>query len=140
MTDHSLSALLPALDIAAFARASDGSFRSLGPLPAWFPLLSRDDTFPFLGHILEEATAFWDSGVNGVREWGPCTAVEESGREFHYRVKAVQLEAGAYLVFQLDEGAEQLRQILQKARGDALRVVQESSGADLPTGERTRDV
>lgn len=119
MTDP-LSTLLPALDIAAFERAPDGAFRSLAPPPAWFPLLSRDGTFPFLGHILDEATAFWDSREDGMRDWGPCTGVEDGGREFHYRVKAVRVGTRAFLVVQLDEGAEQVREILQKVRADAL--------------------
>ena len=120
MADDALSALLPALGIAAFERAPGGSFSSLAPLPSWFPRLGRDGTFPFLGHILEEANAFWDSHVEGVREWGPCADVDENGREFHYRVKALTLATRAYLVFQFDEGAEQVREILQKVRGDAL--------------------
>ena len=119
MTD-SLSTLLPALDIAVFERLAEGGFTSLAPPPRWFPLLSRDGTFPFLGHILEEAQAFWDSREDGVRAWGPCTGVEDGGREFHYRVKAVTVQARAYLVFQLDEGAEHLREILQRVRADAL--------------------
>ena len=120
MADGALSAVLPVLGIAVFERTPEGSFKSLAPLPSWFPRLGRDGTFPFLGHILEEATTFWNSRVDGVAEWGPCADVDDAGKEFHYRVKALNVDARAYLAFQLDEGAEQVREILQKVRGDAL--------------------
>jgi hypothetical protein len=120
MTDTALATLLTALDIAAFERAAEGGFRSLAPLPAWFTRLGRDGTFPFLGHILEEATVFWNSGADGLREWGPCADVDERGQEFHYRVKALRVNTRGYLVFQIDEGAERLRQVLQKVRSEAL--------------------
>lgn len=124
MTDDALAALLPALGIAAFERRPDGSFRALAPPPAWFPRLARDGTFPFLGHILDEANDFWNARESEVREWGPCAEVGESGREFHYRIKALTIDARAYLIFQLDEGAEQVRELLQKVRGDALAASQ----------------
>lgn len=69
MTDLALSILLPALDIAAFERVEENGFRPLAQPRAWFGRLSRDGTFPFLGHILEEARVFWRSGDEGVREW-----------------------------------------------------------------------
>jgi hypothetical protein len=124
MTDNTLSTLLTALDIAAFERGADGSFQSLAPLPPWFTRLSRDGTFPFLGHILEEAQGFWSSGANGVREWGPCADVNEAGQEFHYRVKALRVDTRSYLVFVIDEGAERLRRVLQRVRSDALQQEQ----------------
>jgi hypothetical protein len=120
MSDNPASTLLTALDIAAFERGPEGGFKSVAPLPTWFTRLSRDGTFPFLGHILEEANVFWNTGVRGLQEWGPCAEVNEQGEEFHYRVKALRVQAGAYLVFQLDEGAERLREVLQKVRADAL--------------------
>ena len=120
MTDNALSTLLPALDVAAFERDAEGGFQPLAPLPTWFTGLSRDGTFPFLGHILEEANVFWKSGADGVRKWGPCAEVDETGREFHYLVKALRVNTRAYLVFQADEGAEQLRRVLQQVRSDAL--------------------
>src|SRR5687767_10738743 len=68
MTDNSLATLLTALDIAAFEPGTEGGFQSLAPLPTWFTRLGRDGTFPFLGHILEEANVFWNSGADGLRE------------------------------------------------------------------------
>jgi hypothetical protein len=120
MSDNTLATLVTALDIAAFERGAEGGFQSLAPPPAWFTRLPRDGTFPFLGHILEEAQGFWNSGANGVREWGPCADVDENGQEFHYRVKALRVDTRAYLVFQIDEGAERLRRVLQRVRSDAL--------------------
>ena len=120
MTDNALSTLLTALGIAAFERGAGGGFQSLAPVPTWFARLSRDGTFPFLGHILEEANGFWNSGADGLREWGPCVKVDDSGREAHYLVKALRVNTRTYLVFQVDEGAERLREVLQKVRADAL--------------------
>lgn len=124
MIDNALSTLLTALDLAAFERNAQGGFQSLAPPPAWLTRLSHDGTFPFLGHILEEANAFWNSGADGLREWGPCAEVDENGREFHYLVKAVRVDIRTYLVFQVDEGAERLQRVLQKVRSDALAVEQ----------------
>ena len=120
MADQALERLFTALDIAAFERVQGGGFRPLAKTPAWFARLSRDGTFPFLGHILEEANTFWAARHEGTRQWGPCAELAEDGREFHYLVKALIAGEGAYLVFQLDEGAERMRDILQKVRADAL--------------------
>jgi hypothetical protein len=121
MSNDDIVALLPALGIAAFERTFDGSFRPIAPTPPWFAVLGRDGTFPFLGHILEEATAFWTARIAGVRAWGPCADVDAHGKEFHYVVKAATVGTRAYLLFQLDESAEQLREVLQAARSDALK-------------------
>ena len=120
MTDQALARLLTALDIAAFERVRESGFQPLATPPAWFARLSRDGTFPFLGHILEEAEAFWTSRQEGSRQWGPSAEVGEDGREFHYLIKALTADGRAYLVFQLDEGAERLREVLQKVRAEAL--------------------
>jgi hypothetical protein len=125
MADDALPTLLTALDIVAFESLRDGGFRSLSSPPPWFARLSQDGTFPFLGHILEEAQAFWKSRAEGVRQWGPCVGVAEDGREFHYLVKALNIQARPYLVIQLDESAERIRDVLQKVRGDALAAAQQ---------------
>ena len=111
MSDDLATKLLPAMDIAAFKRAPDGSFAPIAPSPRWFDRLVADTTFPFLGHILEEATTFWQGRTLGSREWGPCVEENEVGREFHYRVLAVTAEAGQFLVFQLDSGADRMREV-----------------------------
>ena len=46
--------------------------------------------------------------------------MNEVGREFHYRVLAVTAEAGQFLIFQLDSGADRMREVLQKVREQAL--------------------
>lgn len=120
MSDDIVAPLLPVLGLAAFERTPEGAFRALAPLPPWFARLGRDGTFPFLGHILEEANAFWRTRREGLREWGPCAEVDENGGEFHYLVKAVTLGERTYLVFQFDEAAERIREVLQKVRSDAL--------------------
>ncbi|HYT69419.1 MAG TPA: hypothetical protein VEL51_23575 [Vicinamibacterales bacterium] len=121
MTDDLLTTLLPAMDIAVFSRRTDGSFSPITPTPEWFRRLA-DVTFPFLGHILEEASEFWGSGVSGSREYGPCAELDETGREFHYRVRALTTgeQGSQFLVFELDPGSDHLRDALQKAREQAL--------------------
>ena len=67
MSDNALEVLLPSLGLVPFERRPDGSFASLLPPPDWFRPRTADGVFPFLGHILEEATAFWDLGATGVQ-------------------------------------------------------------------------
>lgn len=127
MSHDLLSTLLPAMEIAAFQRRSDGAFKLLAPHPAWFQRLMGDGTFPFLGHILEEALLFWESGAEGRRDWGPCADVDEAGREFHYKVTAVAGGDAQYLLFQLDPESDRTREMLQKVRANALAAEYHSS-------------
>jgi hypothetical protein len=120
MSHDTISVLLPALGIAAFVQSADGSFQALAPAPSWFSRLGADGTFPFLGHILEEANLFWAAKADGVREWGPCADVDDNGRDFHFIVKAVSAGSHAFLVFQLDDAAERMREVLQTVRSAAL--------------------
>ena len=120
MTDDDVTKLLPAIEIAAFRRAPDGSFSPIAPPPRWFERLVADVTFPFLGHILEEAVLFWQHGQAGLREWGPCVEMNDVGREFHYRVLAVTAGRSQFLLFQLDPGSDRMRDVLQKVREQAL--------------------
>ena len=129
MSDEILKTVLPALDLAAFQRNADGKFTSIAPRPAWFGRLVADPTFPFLGHILEEAEVFWNGGEVGRREWGPVAEVDESGSEFHYRVAALNSAGSQFLVFQLDLGADQVREVLQKVRTDML-AAEQRAGSD----------
>jgi hypothetical protein len=129
MSDDVLKMVLLALDLAAFERREDGSFSSMAPRPEWFGRLVADPTFPFLGHILEEANEFWATGESGRREWGPVAEVDESGSEFHYKVAALAVPGGQFLVFQLDLGSDQVRQVLQKVRTDML-VAEQRAGSD----------
>jgi hypothetical protein len=139
MSDALLATLLPAIDIAAFSRSASGSFSAVAPPPPWFARLA-DVTFPFLGHILEEANQFWRSGAPGWREFGPCEEVDESGRQFHYRVKALTVGANGkqFLIFQLDPGSDHLRNALQKAREQTLAVDQRRTTHDRTAAEVRR--
>jgi hypothetical protein len=136
MSEVLFSRLLPALDIAAFSRNIDGTFSAVASPPPWFPRLA-DDTFPFLGHILEEANEFWRSGAPGAREFGPCAEVDPTGREFHYRVKALTIGSygSQFLVFELDTGSDRLRETLQKARTQALVGEQDRTKHDQAVAE-----
>ena len=135
MSDDLVTKLLPAMDIAAFKRAPDGAFIPVAPPPRWFDSLVHDTPFPFLGHILEEATTFWQRGATGSREWGPSAAVNDVGREFYYRVLAVNAEGGQFLVFQLDPGADRMREVLQKVREQALASPSSGGSATLSKGQ-----
>jgi hypothetical protein len=135
MSDELLKTLVPALGIAAFERRPDGSFGALAPLPRWFERLAGDGTFPFLGHILEEATRYWNKEEAKPREWGPCAEVDEAGHEFHYLVMALTVAGRKYLVFQLDRASDEMRQVLQKVRDQALAAEQR---ADADAAESRR--
>ncbi len=138
MSTSPLETLLPLLDTAAFVRAADGSFSPMAPAPAWFQQLTAEPTFPFLGHILEEATAFWQRGTAGTVEWGPCAEVDDDGREYHYLVTAIAAGTSHYLVFQQDKGAERLREVLQKIRSQALTAEQDGIAYDAVVSEMLR--
>lgn len=139
MSDDLLKTLLPALDIAVFERRSGGSFAAVAPPPAWFSRLTADMTFPFLGHILEEANDFWRRRDESPREWGPCVGVDEAGQEFHYKVVATIAGGGQYLLFQLDRGSDWVRGVLQKVRQQAL-VSEQNAGDGGPLAAAQKDV
>lgn len=132
MTDQVLTALLPAIGIAAFERHADGSFTSLAPPPAWFARLVGNETFPFLGHVLEEALEFWRRSAAGTQEWGPCAEVDEAGTEFHYKIAAVALNGREILLFELDTASDRLREILQAVRERALSAEMGSDDKGTP--------
>jgi hypothetical protein len=120
MGDELLAGLLYTMGVAVFERRPDGAFVSVTEPPPWFSAMKSDATFPFLGHILSEATEFWDRHVVGAQDWGPCVEVDDHGKEFHYRVTAVQAEERQYLTFQLDRDSDRMREMLQKVRDKVL--------------------
>ena len=138
MSESPLETLLPLLDTAAFVRTADGSFSAMAPAPAWFQQLTAEPTFPFLGHILEEATAFWQRGTSGSAEWGPCAEVDDEGREYHYTVTALTAGPSQYLIFQVDKGAERMRDVLQKIRSEALTAEQDGIAYNAVVSEMLR--
>ena len=123
MNEEVLTALLPALGYAAFVRGADGTFTPLAPPPDWFKRLGNV-TFPFLGHILEEANDFWRGGLPGFQEWGPCAEVDPDGSEFHYKVIAHNLANRQLLLFQLDTESDHMREVLSVVRTQSLREEQ----------------
>jgi hypothetical protein len=120
MNDEVLASVLHAVGVAAFERRDDGSFTAVAPPPPWFAGLASDGTFPFLGHVLEEAVAFWDARTTGAREWGPCAEVDANGREFHFMVTALADGRTRYLLFRLDSGSDRMQAVLQQVRERAL--------------------
>ena len=141
MTEDLVATLLPAMDLAVFSRGADGAFASMAPPPPWFPRLASG-TFPFLGHILEEASEFWRSGLPGAREYGPCAEVDERGREFHYRVRAITAPGNGrqFLVFELDRGSDRLRDTLQKAREHTLAAEEDRAARRAAAAEFTTTI
>jgi len=138
MSDDLLKALLPALGLAAFERHVDGSFRALAPIPRWFERLAGDGTFPFLGHILEEATRHWNKGdAAKPREWGPSAETDEAGHEFHYMVTALTLSGRNVLIFSLDTASDRMRQVLQKVREQGLATEQREEKERKDREEKT---
>ena len=129
MSDEILKTVLPALDLAVFQRHADGGSRRSRPGRRGSGASSPIRTFPFLGHILEEAEVFWKGGEVGRREWGPVAEVDESGSEFHYRVTALNSARSQFLVFQLDLGADQVREVLQKVPTEML-ATEQRAGSD----------
>ena len=120
MGDELLAGLLYTMGVAVFERRPDGAFVSVTEPPPWFSAMKADATFPFLGHILSEAAEFWERHVVGAQDWGPCAEVDEHGKEFHYKVTAVQAEERQYLTFQLDRDSDRMREMLQKVRERSL--------------------
>lgn len=130
MSDAALKLLFTAMDFAVFERAGDGSFTAMTPAPPWFPQLASG-TFPFLGHVLDEANAFWFSGRDGRQNWGPAAETDERGREFHYMVSALTVDGRQYLLFHLDRASDRLREVLQLARDRKLQEDRDRHGRTL---------
>ncbi len=116
MSDDLVTKLLPAMDIAAFKRAPDGSFRADCAAAAMVRSARRRHDVPVSRPYPRGGDDVLAEVRPGSREWGPCVEENEVGREFHYRVLAVTAEAGQFLVFQLDSGADRMREVLQKVR------------------------
>ncbi|MBS1819406.1 MAG: hypothetical protein JSU08_15855 [Acidobacteria bacterium] len=138
--ETSLAVVTRALGLAVFVRQPDGGFEPVGPAPEWFVRVTSDDTFPFLGHILEEATAFWQRRQSGRADWGPVAEVDDQGREYHYLVSALLVDGAEYLVFQLDAGAERMREVLQKVRSEALSAEQDHASHRAVAADLQRTV
>jgi hypothetical protein len=120
MSDEALTAVLEALEIAAFDQRPDGEFASLGPVPAWFQAFGRSATFPFLGSFLEEARAFWSEPRTTRLEWGPCVETDGTGRQRQFLVTAISLATHRFLIFELDRNADDRQKMLQAARDQSL--------------------
>ena len=120
MGDELLAGLLYTMGVAVFERRPDGAFVSVTEPPPWFSAMKSDATFPFLGHILRRLPSSGTATWSGRQDWGPCAEVDDHGKEFHYKVTAVQAEERQYLTFQLDCDSDRVREMLQKVREKAL--------------------
>jgi hypothetical protein len=120
MFEELLEDVLRALDVVVLEAKLDGSYTTMSPVPPWFRWVSQGDTFPFLGTFMPEAQEFWRKRERGHITSGLCAAVDGEGHEFHYEVWALTLRSGYYLVFERARGADELREMLQKAREEVL--------------------
>ena len=103
--------LLATLGYAVFERVSAGSFRLLGPSPAWLPPGCLTEAFPFLEVFLPDAEHFWASPEHRPALHSDLwTQTGASGNELHFRAIAVAGERQLLLV----ECAEQR---FQEAQG-----------------------
>jgi hypothetical protein len=114
--------LLRAFGLVVLERREDGAFVAVSAVPEWFPAVSRDGTFPFLGGFLDEAASFWAAAGAGDDRTGSglCAATDEAGREFHFEAWAVRAGERRLLVFERSEAAVQLQDTLQRAREEKL--------------------
>ena len=127
------TSLLPALDMAAFERHGDGSFRLLGAAPAWLQQLWPDvgipgkalhpgNVFLFLDHFLEEADVCWMHQHEGERiTSGPWTETGPNGHEWALEAVALFTDGRPLLLIQFPTTDHRtLRRILQESRQQGL--------------------
>jgi signal transduction histidine kinase len=125
--------LLRAFGLTVLERREHGMFVPVSEIPDWFPPVSRDGTFPFLGNFLEEAAGFWEgtsAGDSRIRS-GLCVAADDEGHElFHFEAWAVKTGHRCLLVFERsDDEARELRETLQRAREDKLALAASQKSA-----------
>ncbi|MGI9175453.1 MAG: sensor histidine kinase [Rhodothermales bacterium] len=127
------TSLLPALDMAAFGRHADGSFRLLGTAPAWLQQLWPDVLIPgkalypgkaflFLDHFLEAADVCWMHRQEGERlASGPWTETGPGGHEWALEAVALFTDGRPLLLIQFPTTDHRtLRRILQESRQQGL--------------------
>jgi signal transduction histidine kinase/FixJ family two-component response regulator/HPt (histidine-containing phosphotransfer) domain-containing protein len=128
-SDHIASGILVALHLAIFERRSDGLFRVLGPLPAWFEDLMPDgadaaamdlaDTFLFLGTFFSECGAA-PPGSHSIQSdiW---TERDRRGEDRHLQALAMTVDGRFLLILESPAGAYHERSLaLQRAHDTAL--------------------
>jgi len=120
MDQSTIDGLLRVFGLMVLERWPDGSFVAASTAPEWFPAVSRDGTFPFLGAFLEEATSFWAREDEGRVGSGLCAATDEAGNEFHFEAWAVTAGKRQFLVIERSGSVAQLQETLQKAREEKL--------------------
>ena len=110
----------------------------LAPLPAWFMRIVADGTFPFMGHILEEANQFWGRAVARTGRTGGharrlTSRVPSSTTRWQPSPNVREL----YLVFQLDPSSDRMREVLQRERERSLTAGHDfRSDSDAAAGVR----
>jgi len=125
------ASLLAALQLAVFERASDGQFRPLGVLPAWFHELVPQsvagtatdivERFPLLEVFLPEAEEVWEAAAPGRAQSDFWTERRPAGTGIHLQAWAVNPEGRQLLVIEPADALYQQKQlVLQYAHETAL--------------------
>ena len=131
MTDAVLAELLTRLDLVVFERLPEGVFVRLGPAPppSWFsrlPLASRDEaiaieqTMPFLGHFLADATDAWRAGDETRLCSDPFMITDTTGGEVPLVASAVVVADRCFLILESPRDFDERRAALQSARENVL--------------------
>jgi signal transduction histidine kinase len=131
MNDHPLESIMSALNLAAFARESDGQFRLLAPPPAWVNALWPDlvgsgdflqpRTSPFLENFLIDAVEAWAADSAPPVKSGPWLEADTAGRNCHLQATAFRAAGRPILVVEeLGSAFTERTRMVQKAHEAAL--------------------
>lgn len=150
--EPSLESIVEALNLCAWERQPDGSFRSVGKIPAAlaerFPgitvanvRLGKDS--PFLAHFIAEAEPCWSGDSNGPLSSGPWTETCPDGEVCALEATALVLDDKPFLVLELlGESHKKMSHVLQSAREGSLafEALQRAQAALRESEARYRDL
>lgn len=139
-------ALVAMLDVVLLERVSGGAFRQVGsePPPAWFSealgsaagaSLTLQEAFPVLDAFLSDAEVFWSRTAHGRLDGEAFVVAGPGGQDLPLATTAVALRGRQYLLIQRVTNFEERRQVLQRAREQALaheQVVRQIDGLRPP--------
>lgn len=145
-------ALVAMLDAVLLERVSGGAFRQVGsePPPAWFSEalgstagapLTLQEAFPVLDAFLSDAEIFWSRTAHGRLDGEAFVVAGPGGRDLPLATTAVALRGRQYLLIQHVASFDDRRQILQRAREQALaheQVVRQIDALRPPVGRLAR--
>jgi hypothetical protein len=127
VTNPIFEGIVECLDLVVLERLPHGMFLRLGtaPPPSWFShvLTPKEDepvtvgeAFPFVGHFLDEAEAFWREGRNGRLRSEAFTIADASGAEVALTASALAIGHRQVLLLEPAADFDERRRALQSAR------------------------